>query len=423
MFPDPGSVYNAGMFRPLLAVVLAHLVCLHAPAQAAPSLGLTAELGPELDTNATRLRTVSGAGEQPVLAGLMRLVARGSLAARLGQSHFLRLVYGGGGKLFWEGDVGQSEDELVHHASLDWAVRLPTGTLWAGGDYYDAFQKTSTRDFRTGQGKVRYELPHPATGVRGQVLLSYRGLQYKPDRPMADDICLEEYSATCARYSFHGPLGELGLGWRFTRGSGADVVEWGISVSYGASLRMYDSLLRGLQEKCPAGSGAPTSAAATCAYFKDGQRQDLNHMVRAQLDYQGNADFSLWYWAEINRSNSYGSTYTRHVLGLKFTTELFWQIYLTGKGVIQIRQDQDPLFFGLSDADRNQTFLNIEEENRSSVTVQLARDLGLWDLSFLLRYTVQVGEAVSAASGGGAALEPSYLRQTFFGGIRYQYGE
>ena len=257
----------------------------------------------------------------------------------------------------------------------------------------------------------------------GQILLSYRGLQYKPDRPMEESICLETFDANCARYSFHGPLGELGLGWRFTRGSGADAVEWGVSVSYGASLRLYDSLIRGLQEKCPAGSSANGKAGATCAYFKEGARQDLNHMIRASLDYLGNADFSLWYSAEINSSNSFGSTYTRHVLGLKFTTELFWQIYFTGKGVIQIRQDQDPLFFGLSDADRNQTFLNIEEENRSSVTMQLARDLGLWDLSVLLRYTLQVGEAVSAEGSSNAALAPSYLRQTLFGGLRYQYGD
>ena len=409
------------MSRQHLAVAL--LLLLHAPAQAAPRLGLTAELGPELDTNATRLRTVSGADEEPVTAGLMRLVARGSVAAKLAGRHYLRLVYGGGGKLFWDDEVGETEDELVQHASLDWAVRLPMGTLWTGGDYYDAFQKTSTRDFRTGQGRIRLDLRHPATGAVGQILLSYRGLQYKPDRPMEESICLETFDANCARYSFHGPLGELGLGWRFTRGSGADAVEWGVAVSYGASLRLYDSLIRGLQEKCPAGSSANGKAGATCAYFKEGARQDLNHMIRASLDYQGNADFSLWYSAEINSSNSFGSTYTRHVLGLKFTTELFWQIYFTGKGVIQIRQDQDPLFFGLSDADRNQTFLNIEEENRSSVTMQLARDLGLWDLSVLLRYTLQVGEAVSAEGSSNAALAPSYLRQTLFGGLRYQYGD
>ncbi len=407
------------MFR---ALPLALALALCSPAGASPRIGVTAELGPELDTNATRLRTVQGSAEDPVTAGLMRLTARGSLSTTLGTRHLLGLTYGGGGKLFWDGEVGESEDELVQHASLDWVVRLPVGTLRTGGDYYDAFQRTSTRDFRTGQGRMRLDLRHPSTGARGLVLLSYRGLQYKPDTDLDDVHCIESYDAGCARYSFHGPLGELGLGWRFTRGKGADAVEWGISVSYGPGLRLYDSLIRGHREKCTPGGGAAGTAAAVCAYFKEGQRQDLNHLVRAQLDYMGNADFSLWYWAEINRSNSFGSSYTRHVVGLKFTTVLVWQIYLTAKGVIQIRQDEDPLFFGLGDADRDQTFINIEEENRSSVTVQLARDLGFWDLSVLLRYSVQVGEAVSA-SGGGSFLSPSYLRQTLFGGIRYQYGD
>ena len=409
------------MFR-VFCLALALAIC--SPAAASPQIGVTAELGPELDTNATRLRTVQGAAVDPVMAGLMRLTARASLSSKLGDRHFLRLIYGGGGKLFWDGEVGEGEDELVQHASLDWAVRLPSGagTLWTGGDYYDAYQRTSTRDFRTGQGRVRLNLQHPSTGARGFVLLSYRGLKYKPDGDLDDARCIEGYNPSCARYSFHGPLGELGLGWRFMNGKGADAVEWGISVSYGAGLRLFNSLIRGHRDKCAPGSGATSTAAAVCAYFKEGQRQDLNHLVRAQLDYQGNADFSLWYWAEINRSNSFGSSYIRHVVGLKFTTVLFWQIYLTAKGVLQIRQDEDPLFFGLGDADRDQTFINIEEENRSSVTVQLARDLGFWDLSVLLRYSVQVGEAVSAA-GGGSFLSPSYLRQTLFGGLRYQYGE
>jgi len=109
-------------------------------------------------------------------------------------------------------------------------------------------------------------------------------------------------------------------------------------------------------------------------------------------------------------------------VGIKFTAELLWRVYLTGKGVLQIRQDRDPLFFGLSDADRNQTFVNIDEENRSSLTIQLARDI-MYGASVLVRYGLYVGEAVSQAQLGALDLSPSYLRQTLFAGVRYQYGD
>ena len=95
-------------------------------AWADPQVTLSAELGPELDTNATRLQQLSGAAEEPVTAGLMRLVAKGGIGLRLGQRHFLSLEYGGGGKLFWTEDA-QSANELIQHLDLGWAVRLPGG--------------------------------------------------------------------------------------------------------------------------------------------------------------------------------------------------------------------------------------------------------------------------------------------------------
>ncbi len=405
-----------------VSVLMLLLTGLPGAAVAGPKLGVVAELGPELDTNATRLHTVPGASEKPRTAGLMRLMARGSLAARLWRRHHLRLMYGAGGKLFWDGEVGDSENEFVHHANAAWAARLPVGTLWVAGSYYDAFQGESRRDFRTGDGQLRLAMAHPGTGARGHLSLSYRGLQYKPDQDVSNETCVETYDPACARYSFHGPGGELGLGWGITTGEGADQIDWRLSLSYAPGIRLYEGLIRGLREKCSDQDPTLAGAAAACAYFKEGQRQDLNHVVRAQLDYQGNADFSLWYMAEINRSNSFGSTYTRHVVGIKFTAELLWRVYLTGKGVLQIRQDRDPLFFGLSDADRNQTFVNIDEENRSSLTIQLARDI-MYGASVLVRYGLYVGEAVSQAQLGALDLSPSYLRQTLFAGVRYQYGD
>jgi len=379
-------------------ICLVVVTLLGVPARAGPQLNVSVEMGPELDTNATRLQELESAGEEPVTSGLLRLVGKGGMGLRLGSRHFVSLEYGGGGKLFWTEDA-QSANELVQHLDLGWAVRLKSGVLWFNGSYYDAFQQQSERDFRTGYGGLRFTMNHTPPSMEASFYLGYRGLQYKP---------LETYD-------FHGPMGGAYVKWALTSGDEDYQVDWTLGLSYTAAYRAYSGMLMGLREKCPPdGSSSPSEV---CIYPKGAAREDLNMVARAEVNYLGNADATLWYAAEINTSNSFGETYVRHAVGLKFTAPLLWGVFFSAKGVLQIADMLDPYSQPVI---QNLTFVNIEEENRSRLSVQLSRDLvNRWSLN--LRYSLFVNEATSKDVTSGQSDKPTFLRQTLFLGVRFEY--
>ncbi len=380
---------------------------------------VTAEVGPELDTNTLRVMQTRDEGtEEPLLSGLAHLMARGAVGFSPAPRHLLSLGYGGGAKLFWL-EQAREADEVVQHADLGWSFRVrPEAALWLGGSYYDAFQRDSQRDFRTGAGMVRGSLLHRRSGLLASALLGYRGLQYKPDVDIDPDLCVDRTDAEspwCARFSFHGPLGGATLRWSLTSGEDDELVDWTIELSYTGSYRAYAGLVRGQLERCPA-----TSTSALCFNYKDHLREDLNHLVRAEVTYLGPAEAALWYSAEVNTSNSFGATFTRHVVGLKFTARFFWDLYFTAKGALQLSQFTDPLDVSVK---TDQSLVDFEEENRSSFTVQLARDLAPhWSLA--LRYSLYVNESATRGDADedlASGEQLSYLRQTLFLGVRFEH--
>ena len=99
-------------------------------------------------------------------------------------------------------------------------------------------------------------------------------------------------------------------------------------------------------------------------------------------------------------------SYVRHVLGLRFTAELVWKIFLTAQGVLQLSRFPDELFGQVS----TQSFVNIDQENRSRLILHFGREIDdHWSVG--ARYSVYVNE--SAATSGGETI-PSFFRQTIF---------
>jgi len=406
--------YNVAMRHVGLAIML--VILPGGAVQAAPEWGVAVEVGPELDTNAYREVEAEGSTLEPLLSGLVHLMARGLIRFRPAKEHLLSLEYGGGGKLFWL-ESARDADEAVQYASLGWSMRVsPTSLLALDGSYYDAWQRLSQRDFRTGAGLIRFNLGHRPTGVAATFHLGYRGLEYKPDADLDNKDCVDrtvEQKPTCIKYSFQGPLSGASLKWALTSGRGDALVDWTLGLSYAVAFRNYTGLLRGGWEKDPFSSSSGF-------YFKDRRREDLNHLIHVQVNYLGAAEATLWYSAEINDSNNFGVTYVRHAVGLKFTTSLLWGVYLTAKGVLQLSQWQGPLD---ETQKTGQSIIDFEEENRSSFMLQLSRDLAEhWSLS--LRYSLYVNESASRQATtsvvGGSKF--AYFRQTLFLGVRFQYG-
>jgi hypothetical protein len=356
---------------------------------ARPAVGVTVEVGPELDTNATRIPLHQD--QEPVLSGLARIVGEGSLKLQH-KRHLFLLDVGAGTKLFWS-EAARGANEVVYHGDLSWAAKLGGGTLLLGGNLYDVLQRESLRDFRSEGGTVHYFVDGPLRRLRPSLFLGYRGLQYKPDD----------------RYSFHGPLGGAAIQWSLTSGRGDAMTDWMLRLQYTASGRFFSGDVTALPARC-------TGLDVLCT--DDQTREDLNHQFRVEVSYLGNADAKLWYSAEVNRSNSYGETFQRHALGLKFTTALIWGLFLTAKGVLQLSRFRDP--YVVSEVS-NLSFVSIDDENRSSLLVQLARDIvEHWTIN--LRYGLYVSEATAQESTSQVTVTGDFLRHTLFLGVRFEYG-
>ena len=383
---------------------------------------VTAEAGPELDTNAHRVQPivvpcppgstcVSGrcmttgnvptgetcitSPEDPLMAGLLRITATLRYSLRLGERHAFSVGYGGGGKVFL-GDDAREADELVHRGNLGWASQLPRGgVLSVEGSFYDAYQRESIRDFRTGAGLARLTLGERRGGLAVSTSVGYRALEYKPIHD----------------YDFHGPLAGMELASSLQSGDVDDQVDWGLHLSYWVGLRQFSGVAEGVPLPCP---DRPNDL---CNQPTTSGREDLNHLVRAEVGYLGNADASLWYTLEVNRSNSHGETFSRHIIGLRFTAPLVWGIFFTTKGVLQFSRFRDPYLISRIP---NETFVTIEDENRSRLVLQLARDLTSF-LSLNLRYSLYVNESVTQAATDMAVRIPDFRRQTLFLGLRVEY--
>ena len=376
-------------------MALALLLALAAPSgaleAAPPRFVVDGEVGPEYDSNARR----RARDEDPEPSGLVRATANGSMTLTGGGGQALFLSYGAGGKLFFN-EEGRGSDELVQRAALNGSLPLTRrnwGTTRLGlvGNYYDSFQRESERDFRHGRGGLLGSGTYLSWG--GNLGLAYQGLQFKPD----------------AEFSFHGPLITLGLSRTLISSAEAT---WRIGFSHALAVRTYEGQALDEPRECPPDI-EPDDPDALCQAELSDQRQDIDNFMRLQVDYFGSAFASLWYALDINASNSYGESYTRHIIGLKFTMPLIWDIFLTGKGIIQVSAFHDPLFGRLKD----RTFVDIDDENRSSLIVYLSRDItDLLALSF--RYSVYLSESSSTSDGQSVA---GFLRHTVFLGLRFHY--
>jgi len=395
--------------------------CLVNPVMAQTQGAFSVEAGPELDTNANRVQSVTvpcpmgahcDAGiciqdgctggncatgdtcvvdpEDPERTGLFRITGTARLQFRIGSKHVLGLHYGGGGKVFFT-DGGRGADELVQQGGLSWWTRFRKVNLGVSGTFYDAYQRDSQRDFRTGTTLLRMGMGSPDS-LRLAVAVGLRGLQYKPFQ----------------EFDFYGLTTGVEVFRRFE--IPGEQEEWSVGLSYWVNHRRFTGMAEALPQPC---AGRPDDI---CNQPSLTQREDLYHSARVDIGYLGNAELTLWYGVEINQSNSYGESFHRHIVGLKYTALLGWATYMTVKGALQLSQFQDPYLISRLP---NETFVTIEDENRSRLLVQLARDFSD-QLAIQLRYGLYINESVTQGSVNSFRL-PAFLRQTLFVGIRYEY--
>jgi len=371
-------------------------------------LTLRLELGPAYDSNANRAEIIQGATNNDVPTGsfLLQSTVRPSLVWRRG-INTLRLTGVLGGKLFFNKDVWD-QNVIVGELGFEDRVRVQEHVdLGLAVDYYDSTQQSLQqasfsgtcvetygdpnfcdrhRDFRSGSAVARIGYLDDIGQVA--ILGGYRGFQWKPD----------------PAFNFNAGQVSFLAGVRLYAGAEQEH-EIDLTASYHLERRLFASPID--VNNCV---GMPMPS---CVGNGFDARADWFHEGTAELTWVRWVLLSASYTLQYNDSNSFGWSVIRHVVTAKLGARLFWQLYLTVKGQLLIDRYLDPLIL-LSSTTQAPTFLNIEDENRNALIVDLERPIGRTGVAVEARYSV--------ATNDFSNNPVSYLRHVVYLGISYRVG-
>jgi hypothetical protein len=346
---------------------------------------LRAELGVEYDTNAHRTEIVAGGDNPPLVASpLERLVLAGTLSDVIADGQIITLGATAAGKIY-NAPAASDEDVAIAQSSLAWAKALsPRATLTLAGAYYEAFQSqaqnlldaTEQRDFRSLAPTAQLGWI-PAPGFDLSLSAGYRWFVFKPDR---DD-------------DFTAPTAAAELRWTRPTDEQAD---WEASTGAAYEHRSFGG--PALVIDCPpiVPKGLACSGPA--------ERQDDFLMTHVDLQRTGQVLLGVGYAFHYNFSNSYGETVMRHFVTARFAAPLPGGLTLAARGeLLYAHYPQGTPIGTIAVGNSFSSVESIEDENRSSVRVDLSRDLSD-RIRLVARYTFYVNEL------GNPSI--SYLRQT-----------
>jgi hypothetical protein len=329
---------------------------------------LRGELGVELDSNARRTEEIKGASNAaPISSLVQRVVVSGAFADTPAPGHEVAVAATGAAKLFDAADA-RPENVAIAQSSLAWRAALGTRSRVAlAGSYYEAFQSpdagTERRDFRSlapglQLGRALGDTLDLSVGA------GYRLFVFKADRS----------------YDFTAPTAGVDLRWAPGAQSLEDGADWDIGA--GAAFERRDFAGTALVACDP-----PSPTGLPCP----GTEGRLDHFVlgHAEVTRTGRVLTSAGYALHYNSSNSYGESVTRHFAILRFAASLPLAVYLTARADLLFARYSVPVTVG--QASTGNAYVSIEDENRSSFRLDLARDFGARVRAFA-RYTLYANE-------------------------------
>jgi hypothetical protein len=317
---------------------------------------VTGEAGAEVDTNVQRVETGPGLATTPVTSPVMRFGVKADKRDE---------AFGGGYALHLSdltrvaGDRSVSvEDVTLLAGDLRWVHPLGERPVAAGFavSAIDAFPIDDDYGARTFRNLAADLVINAHSGEDYRLGLGFGARQfiYKPPTEPAH------------LFDWAGPAANARL----------DLVLWQ-PAGHTRSLELATTL--GFEERTYestafANACSPSSPAApSCSASTDLPRRDRAAHAGVELTYVGRYIASLGYQFTIIDSNSFGQSFARHrVLGS--ATMSLGKNYVSLLAILQIDQYLDGL---LVQADvQHQEFTNIEDENRSSAQLHIARRLG-----------------------------------------------
>jgi hypothetical protein len=326
------------------------------PGASAAKMSVTAEAGAEADSNVQRLETGPEAAMQPTAAPVARLGARLTRVDRalggayaLGIGALSRTVLSGDDDLAPENVVLLSGDLRWMRPIGDRGVSVGLGLL--GIDALSLTDGVGSRTFRT---------------LGGEGLLALRGGE---QRAITIAVGGRDFVYKPAHdYDWRGPTASVQLDLTlWERDQGARSVE--LAVQLGFEARAYDSAANA--SACA--EGAPSDKI--CYAGTSLRRSDRFQRGGLELTWTGGFVAAASYQVSVTDSNSYGQSIVRHRVSASATTNLPWRLYGTALATLQLDNYPD----GLLERDvATQTFTTLDDENRSSLQVRIARHVGRW---------------------------------------------
>jgi hypothetical protein len=310
---------------------------------------LRVELGAEYDSNPDRAEHVANLAPTLAEAGpspLMRLVAAGGWSSAIGERGGLALSGAMAGKRFFE-QAARGDDVLVAQAGANGTIRVASRTiLGAAGNYYDAFQRgpVDRRDFRSMAPSLRIE---QGFAKAAQITLGagYRWFVFKSD----DTFSFTGPTAVLtARQVFPGELERGEADWEWSAGAS---LEW----------RGFSGLA------CTNVNCTPDSSSPP---------RHLDRFWVGHIELSRTSTFLLGGGAalHINQSNSYGEGLVRGVFHLRAVVPLPWALSFSSRADLVVTHYWNSLLLS-QDQNAGAPLVSIEDENRSTLRVELARPL------------------------------------------------
>jgi hypothetical protein len=354
---------------------------------------LRSELGVEYDSNAHRAERITTSGADLVGSFLQRLVVSGQLIDRITPRHAVAMSATAGAKIF-DAQPARSESVAIAQSSLMWRAGLgPRTWLTPLGSYYEAFQSWGPegdpagerRDFRSIASTLELRTALSYNLELGAAA-GYRWLVFKPDR----------------NFDFNGPTAGVNMRWLYDTEGSAD---WEVRAGAALEYRRFGGPAH--VGMCPP-DGLPCPGTAA--------RDDQFLMAQGEVTRTGRVLLAAGYAFHHNASNSFGETLIRHIAIARVAAALPLGLYLAARADLLFAFYRDPIPVAQATDTMQMVggkqFATIEDENRSSVRVDLSRDIGA-PLRAILRYTFYANEL-----GGNSG---TYRRHTLLFSLAFTY--
>ncbi|MES1207925.1 MAG: hypothetical protein ABUS79_18480 [Pseudomonadota bacterium] len=352
-------------------------------------LTVRGEAGLEIDNNAHRTEIVAGAQNPPLVVSLVqRLVLSGALSDTIAEGQVVSMGATLAGKIF-DAAAAADEDVAIAQTSLAWQKSLGSvGALTLSGAYYEAFQRASVslaaaverRDFRSLAPAVQLTwaaAEHLDLSVTG----GYRWFVFKPDRD----------------FDFQAPTAGVELRWARQPDRGAD---W--EATFGAAYEYRTFGGPALTTDCPI--APPNMVPFGLACSGPNTRRDSFAIGHIELTRVGRVLAGVGYALQGNRSNSYGETVIRNAVSARVALRLPGLLMLAARGDLLFAHYTEHQVIGQTTIVSGNSIESIDNENRSTVRVDLSRDL-TERLRLLARYTFYANEIATGSN-------LTYRRQT-----------